>query len=152
MPVIVKRKTTFKVPNPSEVVENDLSRAIGGCQRAENEESLEREERLAIMTIDGGLSEEEAVKLLTETGKIMQADQPVEQQSSNPKIKEWNPGSEMAYLEFWVGGELVGASHVPPEQEAEVTRRFYNKYGVVSGLIRERMTDAKRKLLFGGRL
>lgn len=66
----------------------------------------------------------------------------------NSKIKPWNEQSIIPYLEFWVSGELVGADHILPEYEAEIVDRFYKKYGVVKGKVKERITDEKAHTLF----
>ncbi len=66
----------------------------------------------------------------------------------NSKIKPWNQQSIIPYLEFWVSGELIGASHIEPENEPEIVDRFYTKYGVVNGKVKERITDEKAHLLF----
>lgn len=66
----------------------------------------------------------------------------------NSKIKPWNQQSITPYLEFWVSGELIGASHIEPENEPEIVDRFYTKYGVEKGKVKERITAEKAHTLF----
>lgn len=141
MPIIVKKKPIIKLEAGVATV---AEQAIGGTVAGWPGEEYEREERMAIMTIDGGLSEEEAARYIDHPELIVEA-------SNSGKIKPWNPESEIPYLEFYFNGELVGASHVSPEIDEEVTARFFARYEKPYAVIRERMTEERKRSLFKGR-
>lgn len=142
MPIIVKKKPIIKAPT---TVENEPVRAIDGLSTGWPGEEYEREERMAIMTIDGGLSEAEAARYI---------DQPelIAGNANSGKIKPWNPESEIPYLEFYFKGELVGGAHVPPEDDQEITERFFARYEKPYAVIKERMTEERKRSLFKGHI
>jgi hypothetical protein len=120
---------------------------------------LEKEtERLAIMTVMGGLNETEARVALTgkevvestqkETLPVVKTSEGKEETITNIKVQIYNPNSKLSYLEFWYKGELLGGKHIAPENEEEVVGRFYEKYGVRLGTVRERVTPEARAQLF----
>lgn len=143
MPTIVQKPVIPVILPPPVAVEPDLTieGIPGGC----NVDEYEREERLAIMTIEGGLTEEEARQYLGNSTT------PVDEKK-NEKIKPWNPNSETPYLEFWFKGEMVGGAHVPPEHDAEITERFFARYEKRYATIKERMSEEKKRSLFRGHI
>lgn len=142
MPIIVKKKPIIKLETGVRTV---AEQAIGGTVAGWPGEEYEREERMAIMTIDGGLSEAEAARYIDHPELIAEA-------PNSGKIKPWNPDSEIPYLEFYFKGELVGGAHVPPEDDQEITERFFARYEKPYAVIKERMTEERKRSLFKGHI
>lgn len=142
MPIIVKKRPIIKLPTAAAVIP-ELS--LGGNAKGWPGEEYEREERLAIMIHDGGLSEEEAVRYIDHPELIPD-------QVNSGKIKPWNPDSEIPYLEFWYRGELIGGAHVPPEDDQEITERFFRRYEKPYAVIKERMSEERKRSLFRGHI